>query len=43
MNMTGLEQSLSVMFEHVERGREAIPAHSSGANIVVVNLEDAGM
>ncbi|KAL2854583.1 hypothetical protein BJX68DRAFT_264480 [Aspergillus pseudodeflectus] len=43
MNMTGLEQSLSVMFEHVERGREAIPAHSSGANIVVVNLEDAGI
>jgi hypothetical protein len=43
MNLTGLERSLPVLLEHVERGREAIPTESSGGNIVMVDLDEAGM
>lgn len=43
MNLLGLEQSLPVLLEHVERGRKAIPAQSYGANIVMVDLQEASM
>ncbi|KAJ5837191.1 hypothetical protein N7447_003217 [Penicillium robsamsonii] len=41
MNLLGLKQSLPVLFEHVERGRKAMPAQSHGANIVTVDPEEA--
>ncbi|KAJ5990472.1 hypothetical protein N7522_010679 [Penicillium canescens] len=43
MNLLGLEQSLPVLLEHVERGRKAIPAQSYGANIVMVDLQEASI
>jgi hypothetical protein len=43
MNLLGLEQSLPVLLEHVERGRKAIPAQTYGANIVMVDLQEASM
>lgn len=43
MNLLGLKQSLPVLLEHVERGRKAIPPQPYGANIVVVDLQEASM
>ncbi|KAL2786928.1 hypothetical protein BJX66DRAFT_341715 [Aspergillus keveii] len=43
MNLTGLERSFPLLLEHVERGREGIPTESSGGNMVMVDLEEAGI
>jgi hypothetical protein len=43
MNLLDLENSLPALLEHLERGRKAIPAQSYGANIVMVDLEEASM
>ncbi|KAL3442397.1 hypothetical protein BJX65DRAFT_299036 [Aspergillus insuetus] len=43
MNLTGLERSLPVLLEHVERAREAVPTQSSSGNMVMVDLEEAGV
>ncbi|KAJ0413013.1 hypothetical protein BJY00DRAFT_306620 [Aspergillus carlsbadensis] len=42
MNLTGLERSLPVLLEHVERGRETVPAHSRAGKMMMVDLEEAG-
>ncbi|KAJ5424689.1 hypothetical protein N7445_010662, partial [Penicillium cf. griseofulvum] len=41
MNLLGLDQSLSVLFEHVERGRKAMHVQSYGANTVMVDPQEA--
>jgi hypothetical protein len=43
MNLLGLEKSLPVLLEHIERGRKAIPAQSYGAKIVMADLQEASM
>lgn len=43
INLLGLEQSLPVHLEHVERGRDIITAQSHGEKIVMVNLQEASM
>lgn len=43
MNLLGLEQSVPVLLEQVERGRIAIPAQACGANIVIVDLQEASL
>lgn len=43
MNLLGLEPSVPVLLEHVERGRKAIPGQACGANIVIIDLWKASM
>ncbi|KAJ5086208.1 hypothetical protein N7532_010979 [Penicillium argentinense] len=43
MNLLGLEQSLPVLLEHVEHGRDVIIAQSYGENIAMVDLQDASI
>jgi hypothetical protein len=43
MNLLGLEQSMPALLEQVERCRKAIPAQAYGANIVIVDLQEASM
>jgi hypothetical protein len=43
INLLGLEQSLPVLLEHVERGRDITTAQLYGPNIVMVDLQEASM
>lgn len=43
MNLLGLEQSVPVLLEQVERGRKAIPGQAYGTNIVIVDLWESSM
>ncbi|CEJ59673.1 hypothetical protein PMG11_08286 [Penicillium brasilianum] len=43
MNLLGLEPSVPVLLEHVERGRKAIPGQACGANIVIIDLWKASI
>lgn len=43
MNLLGLEQSMPAILERVERGRKGIPSQAYGANIVIVDLQEASM
>jgi hypothetical protein len=43
MNLLGLEQSVPVLLEQVERGRKEIPGQAYGANIVIVDLWESSM
>jgi hypothetical protein len=43
MNLLGLEQSMPALLEQGERCRKAIPAQAYGANIVIVDLQEASM
>ncbi|KAL4885930.1 hypothetical protein BJY04DRAFT_179524 [Aspergillus karnatakaensis] len=43
MNLLGLDLSLPVLLEQIERGRQTITAQAKGANIVMVDLEEASI
>ena len=43
MNLLGLEQSVPVLLEQVERGRISIPAQAYAANIVIVDLQETSL
>jgi hypothetical protein len=41
MDLGGLDPSLAVLLEQIERERQAIPVQESGVNTPMVDLEEA--